>query len=199
MPETSERRIISSSSWWIWILLAVGVFIIGLIIYGAWRLWRGATQAIREEVPEVATPQEQPNIRFVRTPTEIIIIDDPIIPAGETAVEAIIDRFEEYQGDTVTISGTVSNFENPSLFSVTQDENTIGVIVLPEVINSNQLQDSADPENQMVRVTGIVKLLTREREKKEFGFELRNIDEAFWQDRMVIEAQTIEIISATTT
>src|SRR5687768_13533574 len=100
---TTDRSVISSSSWWIWIILAVGILIIGLIIWGGWRLWRGATQAVREEIPEVATTPQESNVRFVRTPTEIIVIDDPIIPEGEEALEAIVNNFDQYQGKEVIV------------------------------------------------------------------------------------------------
>lgn len=196
---TTERTVISSSSWWVWILLAVGVVIVLLVVYGGWRLWRGATQVVREEVPQVVATPNQTTIRFVRTPTEIIVIDDPIIPDGEDAVKAIVNNFDQYQGKEVVVSGSVTAFESTAFFSVQQDEDSIGVIALPGAVIENQLEAATDPKNQLVRVTGTVKLLTKEREKKEFGFDFKNLNEAFWQDQMVIEAKTIEVVQATTT
>lgn len=198
--ESSQRQIISSSSWWLWLLLAIGAGIILLIIWGAWRLWRGATRAVREETEVIAQPNRQDtSLRFVRTDTKIILIDDPIIPEGETAVEAIEDKPEHYLGHEVTVSGSVTDFQNVNFFSVVQSEGTVGVMGLDGVIQVNDLETNTNPENAMVRVTGIVKELTKEREKTEFGLELKNLDEAFWQDRIVIEATKIRVIPATTT
>ncbi|MDQ5951715.1 MAG: hypothetical protein QG639_996 [Patescibacteria group bacterium] len=196
--QTSERQIISGSSWWIWVLLAVGVFVIVMLIYGGWRLFRGATQAVRNEVPEQVSARRENTVRFVRTPTEVIVIDDPIIPEGEVAVEAIVKNFETYQGDTVVISGSVRDFESATYFVLDQGEDAIRILGLPEVTEENDLENNPSAASQYVRITGVVKLLTKEREKTEFGLRYRDIDEAFWQDQMIIEAQTIEVISPST-
>lgn len=196
--ESSNRQIISGSSWWIWILLAVGIFVILMVIYGGWRLFRGATQAVRQEVPTAVAPRRRSEIRFVRTPTEVIVVDDPIIPDGEEAIKAIVNNFDTFQGETVVISGNVANFENSSYFFIDQGEDAIRILVLPDAITTNELDTTVNPANQYVRVTGIVKLLTKEREKREFGLSYRNIDEAFWRDQQIIEAQRIEVISPDT-
>lgn len=197
--EVSERQVITGSSWWIWVLLAVGVFVIVMVIYGGWRLFRGATQAVRQEVPENIVRQTEPTIRFIRTPTEVIIIDDPVIPEGEVAVKAILNNFQTYQGEAVVISGTVKKLDSVTYFVLGQGEDSIRVLALPEAIQSNELETNPNPANQYVRVTGTVKLLTKEREKKEFGLRYRDIDEAFWRDQMIIEAEQIEVITQTTT
>lgn len=200
MPETTtERRIITSSSWWIWILLIIGILAIVLIVYGGWRLFRGATEVVQEEAPAVALPNRRSTLRFVRTPTEVVVIDDPVIPEGEMAIESIVENFEDYQGERVIVSGNVSDFENASFFQVVQDEDRIAVLSLPEAIMENQLEEASDPDTRFVRVTGTVKLLTREREKTEFGLNYRDLDEAFWQDSMIIEAERIEVINPSTT
>lgn len=196
--QTTERQVISGSSWWIWVLLAIGIFVIVMLIYGGWRLFRGASQAVREEVPDKVIPRQEKTIRFVRTPTEVIVIDDPIIPEGEVAVEAIVKNFETYQGKTVVVSGSVRDFESAAYFVLDQGEDAIRILALPEATQENELENNTNAASQYIRVTGIVKLLTKEREKTEFGLRYRDIDEAFWQDQMIIEAQKIEIINPST-
>jgi hypothetical protein len=195
---TSDRAIITSSSWWIWILLAIGVAVIIMIIYGGWRLFRGATQVVKQDVPSVTEARPKPEFRFVRTPKEVVVIDDPILPAGETSLEDIANNFAEYQGEKVTVSGNISKLETTSFFTLSQGESAIGILSLPEAIKKNELEDVTSPSTQYVKVNGIVKLLTREREKKKFGLDYRDLDEAFWHDQMIIEAESIEIISPET-
>lgn len=195
---SANRQVITSSSWWIWVVLLVGIGIILLFIYGAWRLFRGATSAVRDQTEVVATTRQEPEVRFVRTPTEVILVDDPIIPEGETSVEEIVRNFAEYQGDQVVISGSVNDVTTTVFFTVLQGDYEIGVLGLPEVLQSNELDDSLNPRNEFVRITGTVKLLTKEREKTEFGFDFRHLDEAVWRDQMIIEATRIEVLTPQT-
>lgn len=200
VEDTNSRQIVSGSGWGIWIAVFIGLFIIIAIIYGAWRLWRSASNVVSEEVtPVVQTQQTRPTFRLIRTPTEIIVVDDPIIPEGETAVEDIVRTPLEFLGEEVIISGTVTDFESAEFFALHQDEDNITIMALPEAIESSDLEGSLAPEDQPIRVRGIVKRLTREIEKTGFGLEIRNIDEAFWSDQIVIEAITITKVSALTT
>jgi hypothetical protein len=199
MTETSsDRQIITSSSWWIWILLAVGVAVIIMVIYGGWRLFRGATQAVKQDVPSVSVTRPKPELRFVRTAKEVVLIDDPVIPEGETSLESVVNNFAEYQGEKVVISGNITDLESTSFFALVQDESKIGILSLPEVIKKNELEDAANPTAQYVKVSGTVKLLTKEKEKTEFGLDFRDLNEAFWTDQMIIEAESIEILSPET-
>lgn len=198
---TEQRSVIASSGWGLWVAGAIGILIIIGVIFGIWRLWKATTQAVtgqKDPTPVEATVNKQPEVRFVRTPTEIIVIDDPVIPEGETALEDILDTPIDYLGKSVVISGAVGDFETSAYFQLIQDEDQITIMSLPEVIQSNDLDDNATPQDQAIRVTGTVKRLTREIEKKGFGLEIKNIDEAFWQDQIVIEAVNVTEINGKT-
>ena len=197
MVETTQNRsVIASSGIGLWIVGAIAIAIIFGLIFGAWKLWSAAKSAVTQEPNPVVTNSNQPanRLRFIRTPTKIIVVDDPIIPEGETALEDVYSQTEEYLGQTVIISGTISDIESASFFGLKQDEDTINVISLPEAIELNELEDSSASKGMTIRVTGRVKVLTREIEKTGFGLEFKNIDEAFWQDQLIIEAIRVEKI-----
>lgn len=203
MEEQTERRsVISSSGWGLWVAGAIGIALIIGLIYGVWRLWRATSSVVtgQKEPSTIAeTVPKKPEVRFIRTPTEIIVIDDPIIPEGETALEDILDTPLDYLGKSVVISGVVGDFESSAYFQLVQDEDQVTIMSLSEVIKSNDLDDNTTVTSQPIRVTGTVKRLTREIEKKGFGLELKNLDEAFWQDQIVIEAINVTEINGLTT
>lgn len=200
VDQNQDRSVISSSGIGLWIVGAIAILLVIGLIWGAWRVWNAARSAVTKEVtPVVETTQPvEKTLRFVRTPTQIIVIDDPIIPEGETALEDVFDQTDEYLGTDVIISGTVTKYESSAFFTIKQDEDAVAVIALPEVIELNDLENVTAGKDTPVRISGKVKILTREIEKKGFGLELKNIDEAFWQDQLVIEAVKIEKLPGTT-
>lgn len=196
LTSTNNRRIISSN-WGVWIAIIVIIAVIALLIYWIWRFFAHTTQVVQERVPATVAAK-QSSVRFISTPTEVIVDDDPVIPEGETSVEAIAKNFPEYQGHPVVVSGSVVDYQSSTYFSVSQGDYQIVVMGFDGVTTKNGLTSVTNPKNQYVRVTGTVKLLTKDEDKTGFGFQFRDLNDALWQDKMIIEATSIEVITPST-
>lgn len=200
MAEASSynRQIVSSSNWWVWIVIVAIIGVIIFVIYWVWHFFSRTTQVVKERVPAAVAAKES-NIRFISTPTEVIVDDDPVIPEGETSIEAISKNFAAYQGQKVIVSGSVTGFQSPQYFSVKQGDYAVVVMDFSNVTVKNDLRNSSNPKSQFVRVSGTVKLLTKDKDKEEFGFNFRDFNDALWQDKIIIEATSIEVIPQSTT
>ncbi|HYD35118.1 MAG TPA: hypothetical protein VD999_03565 [Vitreimonas sp.] len=179
-------------------LLLIGIILAGVIIIGLlrWSFRRLSSGTSSPTITTAATPI--PEV-VVQTQDKLIVIEDPLLNHEGLRVEEFTTDPNQHLGQAVTLKGQVSQRINPwgfALRSAGEPDAEVLIVTNGDITQKSNLEPAGLDVAQAVVVKGIAKLLTKEGQTEQFGFEIDDLSTSVWQDQVVVVADSVTVVEA---